>query len=452
MTLAQQVPDQHGPPLRRAHQHRFRPAGAIGRRSQLPPGDGLIRTTSESAGPTRLARAALVASLACILGATLAPVGTEFQPDFVSCILCGSRDWADAVSNLLLYAPLGAALAWNGRVGWRPVFYAFLLSACIELSQTVIPGRDPSLGDVTFNTLGAAAGQLGAVLARRWLVPDVPAAARCSLAAAALGAAVFALTGMLLAPEFPTTTLGVWYTPALPEMSWDHARVLSARIGAIRLHTGPLSNAGDVRRSLMTGAPLDLEAIAGPPVPTLGPLVVFEDDGANQIYLVGPDRADLVLRYQTRAARWGLDQPDIRLRDAFATVKSSDTIRIDIRRQGAGYCLSLNSLERCGLGYTIGAAWAMVLYPRHWPPWAHALLGAMWVGGLALPVGLWSRRRVETVLAVALFGGAAALVPPLVALSATPAREWWGAALGWGAGVALQVVLRRRSYVSATGS
>jgi len=76
----------------------------------------------------------------------------------------------------------------------------------------------------------------------------------------------------------------------------------------------------------------------------------------------------------------------------------------------------------------------------------------MWVGGLALPVGLWSRRRVETILAVALFGGAAALVPPLVALSATPAREGWGAALGWGAGVALQVVSRRRSSVSATGS
>lgn len=398
-----------------------------------------------------MARAALIASLACILGATLAPVGTEFQPDFVSCILCGSRDWADAISNVLLYAPLGAALAWNGRVGWRLVFYGFLLSACIELSQTVIPGRDPSLGDVTFNTLGAAMGQLGAVFARRWLVPDVPTAARCSLAAATLAAALFALTGMLLAPEFPTTTLSIWYAPALPEMSRYHAHVLSARIGAIPLHPGPLANTGDVRRSLLTGAPLGIEAVAGPPVPSLGPLVVFED-GANQISLVGPDRADLVLRYQTRAARWGLDQPDIRLRGALVTVKSGDTIRIDIRRQGGGYCLSLNSLERCGLGYTIGSAWGMVLYPRHWPPWAHALLGAMWVAGLALPVGLWSRRRVETVLAVALFGSAAALVPPLVALSATPGREWWGAALGWGAGIALQVVLRRPSSVSATGS
>lgn len=397
-----------------------------------------------------MARAALVVSLAFILGATLAPVGTEFQPDFVSCILCGSRNWADAVSNLLLYAPLGAALVWNGRVGWRPVFSAFLLSACIELSQTIIPGRDPSLGDVTFNTLGAAAGQLGALLGRRWLVPDVPAAARCSLAAAALAAALFAFTGMLLAPEFSTTTLSIWYTPALPEMSWYHAHVLSTRIGAIPLHTGPLMNTGDVRRSLMTGAPLRIEAVAGPPVPTLGPLVMFED-GPTQVYLVGPDRADLVLRYHTRAARWGLDQPDIRLRGALATVRSGDTIRIDIRRHDVGYCLSLNSLQRCGLGYTIGSAWAMVLYPRHWPPWAHELLGALWVAGLALPVGLWSRRRVETVLAVALFGSAAALVPPLVALSATPGREWWGAALGWGAGVALQVVLRRRNSVSAMG-
>ena len=398
-----------------------------------------------------LARVALGAALAFILLATLVPAGTELQPEFVGCILCGDRRWADAVANVILFAPLGAALVWNGRVGWRPVFYAFLLSACIELSQTIIPGRDPSLGDVTFNTLGAAAGQLGAMLARRWLVPDVPAAARCSLAAAALAAVLFALTGVLLAPAFPKMTLSIWYAPALPEMSWYHAHVLSARIGTIPLHPGPLANTGDVRRSLVTGAPLGIAAVAGPPVPTLGALVLFED-GANQTYLVGPDRADLVLRYQTRAARWGLDQPDIRLRGALATVRSGDTMRINIRRQDVRYCLSLNTLERCGLGYTIGSAWALVLYPRHWPLWAHALLGALWVAGLALPVGLWSRRRGETVLAVALFGSAAALIPPLVALSATPGREWWGAALGWGAGVALQVVLRRRNSVSATGS
>src|SRR5258708_7450434 len=124
-------------------------------------------------GRITIARVALIVALACILGATLAPVGTEFQPDFVRCIICGGRGWADAVANLLLYAPLGAALFWNGRVGRRAVGMAFLLSACIELAQTFIPGRDPSLSDVAFYTMGAGAGQIAALWTRRRVVPGV---------------------------------------------------------------------------------------------------------------------------------------------------------------------------------------------------------------------------------------------------------------------------------------
>ncbi len=389
-------------------------------------------------------------ALACILGATLAPAGTEFQADFVSCILCGNRDWADAVANLLLYAPLGAALFWSGRTGLRAVGMAFLLSACIELAQTHIPGRDPSLGDVTFNTLGAGAGQIAALLARRWLVPSDSAAARASLAAAALATGVLALTGALLAPAFSSTALSLWYAPALPEMPWYHARVLAARLGGLTIQPGLLPP--QVSQVLRLGEPLFVTALAGPRVTALAPLIVFEDDHGDQVYLVGPDRNDLVVRYQTRAATWGLDLPDIRLRDALAGSTAGDTLHIGVHRRSVEWCLSLNRLERCGLGYTAGEAWAMVMYPRHWPPWSHTLLGAMWVGGLALPIGLWTRWRVESVVAVALFGGALAFVPPLVALLGTPAVQWCGAALGWGAGRALQALLRRGVWLSAKGS
>ncbi len=399
---------------------------------------------------TTLARVVLVASLACILGATLVPLGTEFQPVFVSCILCGSRGWADAVANLLLFMPLGAALAWNGRVGLRAVSYAFLLSASIELAQLIIPGRDSSLGDVTFNTLGAATGQIAALLARRWLVPDAPIASRLSLAAAALATAILSLTGALLAPAIPASTLSLWYAPNLPEMPWYHARVLTTRLGDTMVRPGVLPTRS--RQLLLGGAPFSTTAIAGPPVPALGAMLVIENDSGGQLYLVGPDRDDLVLRYQTRAATWGLDQPDIRLRGAFAAVARGDTIRIDLRRHGNAWCLSLNLVQRCGLGYTVGAAWAMVLFPRHWAPWSYTLLGAMWVGGLALPIGLWARPRIESAVAVALFAGAVAVVPSLVGLAATPASEWCGAALGYAAGLALQPVLRRSLAATATGS
>lgn len=394
----------------------------------------------------------MVLSLACILGATLTPAGTEFQPDFIGCIICGARGWSDAIANVLLYAPLGAALAWNGRVGLRSVGYAFLLSACIELAQVVIPGRDPSLGDVTFNTLGAATGQLAVWLSRWWLLPDARSAARLSLVAAVVAASFFALTGISYAPALSTRTLDLWFEPALPELSWYHAHVLSTRLDTLRLHAGEVADRARVQRLLETGAPLEILAIAGSPVPNFGPMLAFETDWGTQLYLVGPDGDDLVLRYRAYAAVRGLDQPDIRLRGAFAAIRSGDTIRVRIQRTGAGFCLSLNAQDRCGLGHTIGAAWAMVLYPRHWPPWSYALLGILWVGGLALPVGFWTRWRAESLIAIALFVAAAALVPSRVALLATPLREWGGAVLGWGIGCALQIGLQRRAGSSGMGS
>ena len=392
------------------------------------------------------ARALFFISLGCILGATLTPVGTEFQPDFVSCIICGGRGWADAVANLILYAPFGAALAWNGRTGLRAVGYAFLLSACIEAAQTVIPGRDPSLGDVTFNTLGAGAGLLAAMTARRWLVPSVPRAARLSLASATLATGLMVLTGVLLAPAIPAGPLSLWYAPDLPDMPWYHARVLTTRLDLTPIHPGLLS--ADRTAPLLMGKRLFLAAVAGSPVPSLAPLIVFADR-EDQVYLVGPDRNDLVLRYETRAARWGFDQPDIRLRGAFKPVARGDTVQIGIERRRVQWCLRLNRMEQCGKGFTLGDAWAMVMYPRHWPPWSNTLLGAMWVGGLALPVGLWGRQRLESAAAIALFGGALALVPSPVGLVATPLSEWCGAALGLGGGFALQAALRRTGWPSA---
>jgi hypothetical protein len=91
-------------------------------------------------------------------GATLFPAGIE-HTEFFACIVCGTRGWADALANVLLFAPLGAALVAARRTGARPIAYGCALSCAVELAQTVIPGRDPSFGDVCFNTLGTAMGQ-----------------------------------------------------------------------------------------------------------------------------------------------------------------------------------------------------------------------------------------------------------------------------------------------------
>jgi len=67
----------------------------------------------------------------------------------------------------------------------------------------VDPGRDPSVGDLVFNTLGTAVGVLLVRTAPTWLWPPAAAPPGFSLASAALAATVWLGTGWLLQPLLP---------------------------------------------------------------------------------------------------------------------------------------------------------------------------------------------------------------------------------------------------------
>jgi len=68
------------------------------------------------------------------------------------------RALADGFLNVALFLLLVAALTVAGWRPWRPIALVALLSCGVETAQLVIPGRDPSLSDVLFNTLGIALG------------------------------------------------------------------------------------------------------------------------------------------------------------------------------------------------------------------------------------------------------------------------------------------------------
>lgn len=395
---------------------------------------------------TRLsfARLALGAALGFILLATLTPFPGEHQPDFVGCLICGIRGNSDAIVNLILYLPLGAALMINGRTGLRAVGLAGLLSAGIEFTQIFIPGRDPSLGDVCFNTLGAAVGQGVALLLAHWATPEERIAARLSVVAALAAAAVFGLTGWLLSPALPASAFRAWYTADRPDLEFYRGRVLSTTLGSVRFGAAELPDPRETRRLLLEGAPLRIVAVAGPRVRGLGPLFVIENESGDEIFLVGPDRDDLVLRYRTRATALRLDQPDLRLRHAFAGVAAGDTVRIEIAREGHGYCLTSNRDHACDVGYTIGSGWGVLLFPRHFPGWLQVLLSAGWVAGLAVPAGFWARKRWETGVAAILLLTGVWAVPAMAGLLRTPPWQWSAAVAGCWLGIGLQLLVRRR--------
>jgi len=124
----------------------------------------------------------------------------------VFCVLCSRAAVADGLANLTLFLPLGAALELVGCRRHRAFLSAAGLSLCVELAQFLVPGRDPSLSDVIFNTLGAAVGGGIVRLAPRWVYPRTPVASRLSLLAALATAVVFAATDFLLTVSLPDTT------------------------------------------------------------------------------------------------------------------------------------------------------------------------------------------------------------------------------------------------------
>ena len=87
------------------------------------------------------------------------------------------------VANIALFIPLGLLLvaAWPRSNAWVVLLIGYSASATIELVQTMLPSRYPTLSDVVANTIGTAIGCLAVRLfvqrhPRRALTPQPVAA------------------------------------------------------------------------------------------------------------------------------------------------------------------------------------------------------------------------------------------------------------------------------------
>lgn len=393
----------------------------------------------------KLGYATLGVSVAIILLATLMPVDARPNPHAAVCIFCGSRGLADALLNVVLFLPLGIGLGLVDRSPRHALVIGLVLSSLIEGAQIIIPGRDPTLGDVLFNASGCTLGVLLVVTRHLWLVPRSWFSMTLSVGSVLFAIVTFMITGWLLAPSFPPSVYFGQWTPFHRHLQYYRGTVLAASIGGTPLPSRRLRDSDGIRSSLERGTPLTLEAIAGPPVTDLASIFSIADDQQREILLVGADRDDLIFRYRTRSLDFRLDQPELRLTDGLAHVAEGDTLRISVRGSADGHCVTVNEIDRCGLGFDVGAGWSVLSAIRKLPTGVRRILSAAWIGALLFPFGFWARSRIAAVAGGTIIAAGLAFVPSVTGLLPTPPLEWLGAFLAASTGWAVHRQIRRRS-------
>jgi hypothetical protein len=340
---------------------------------------------------------AVIATIALVAAATLlSGESTVSTPS--SCLICGDRGVADALLNVTLFAPFGAALAFARVRPWRIVLAGFALSVLVELLQLYIPGRDPSYGDLLFNTAGAGMGAAIPFLLSRWRL-----VARAQTGAWAAGWAAFAclvITGsaLLLQPSLPRLIYYGQWTPEFGNSERYLGRVTSAKIGDLRVRNIAIRRSDELRTRLLAGDLLRIAVIAGPRPQWNSPVFNIYDDRRHEVLSITAQGSDLLLRYRMKASRLRLDQPSFLLRDALANVGASAPWSVDLRLIDGGICARTESASGCPLGFTVSRGWSVLLHTT-FPRGVERLLDLLWLAALFLPAGTYINRPRTAILA-----------------------------------------------------
>ncbi|MEQ1857304.1 MAG: VanZ family protein [Longimicrobiales bacterium] len=407
------------------------PAGSGGAAAQ--PSRASVRLR----GLRQAARLLLAAWLVVLVGLTLVPVPSSGDPDEPmsrTCLICGDRGTADALLNLAFFVPLGLALAHRRRGVVEALLLGTLLSASVELAQTFVPGRYPTFGDVLWNGLGAAVGALGVRgVARHLAHPSVWA----GLAAATLVGGSVALGGWLIGPSATDAPYFGQWTADLGHMPEYEGTLLSASLDGTPIPNTRFADAVHARDRLVGPWVIEARVVKGTPPPAVSPILSVYDLYEAEILVLGAHGEDLVLRERTRAKALLLDHPDLRLPGALGRFDVGDTLTIGARSLGHERCLSVAGTETCGLGFTPGRTWSLLLYLEGPSERTRTVIDALWLMTLLFAAGT-AATSARSLLAngsvvVALVGASVLLTrlvaPPPWEIAAALA----GLLLGWAA-------------------
>jgi len=355
----------------------------------------------------RLFLALLAAWVAAVAYVTLTPTGTSpaFRLDRFLCIACNDRDASDILRNWVLFLPGGFLAALTlGPV--QAVVFPICPTAAVELLQLQIPGRDPALQDLIFNTLGAVSGVL---VAQRGL------RRRAQRATVAVAAVAWLAPLFLLIPQPSRHDYYVQWTPQFGRMAHYEGELLTASIGDVSTGPGWVGEKAALDGEIARRSPIRLSFQAASPPAALAPVMRIGDRSQREALQIGALGPDLILRGWSPARVLKLDQPDVRWVGAMDGVAVGDTVTLVIDRGRDSVCMSIDGRERCNLAPSLADGWGHILYLEGPPAWFRDLVSLMWAAGLGGLMGLASgsrRSALAAVFGVALVGYLASHISP----------------------------------------
>jgi hypothetical protein len=366
---------------------------------------------------------ALLLSVALIGVLTLTPAGQMVAAadglsvwQRVSCVTCPATWLADIVSNLVLFAPFGAALVLVGMSVRRAIIVAAAASLVIELLQlSGFPsGRAPAMADLISNALGAA---IGAVCARRraTLLSPAPATARMLRAGwiVACGLMLFG-SATAMSPAMPVQTdrsVTASPLPFTPGYGWFAAAAREARINGVAVAhggSGPVIVAAPRMARIeatVTVQGQDERRHVVPIVFVHDPSMVTVDPTVTRAHLllaqVGPD---VSLSSYLLATRWGLCTPSLVSAGAFSrggngSVQLHGSVASDVWSVQWFNTASPASVHATMLRLSPALGWTLLQTVVPAGAVSAPMLSLLWLTLWFAPLGYWMPLRTPTRLA-----------------------------------------------------
>ncbi|MCA2982490.1 VanZ family protein [Gemmatimonas sp.] len=342
--------------------------------------------------------ALLLGAVGVIAMATLVPAGgvpaTRVPPAW--CLVCGPAWLADAVANVVLFLPLGAAM-YVGRGGVRAAGVVGLtVSLAVELVQWSgwLGSRSPAIADVATNTIGALVGWATMPAARAVRGSAGASARRLANAWGGMVVLVLVGTSLLLQPAVPRNAAGETITRP-SRFSYSPAfGYFGGEIRAVSFNGQPIPHPGYgplVREAMALGDTfrLELQLRRLEPTMTRRSIVFVHAAGdSTPVLMLAQHGSRVELRQRTNAEAagftplvlvhetgvWSPDEPV-----HIAATSSSRTMAITTLRNGRATSSQWSVTPLVGW-----ALWQSMIGPGHG---GARLVHGGWIVVLFLPLG-----------------------------------------------------------------